>query len=89
MAFSTRSVCESLSRLAIEDKTSTRSDTEISSYNCYFLLSYNSYGRFMDKLIAESFTAVEAVWDYINPLQAIGHDVVGDIDPVIVKRKYM
>ena len=42
----------------------------------------------MDKLI-KSFTAVEAVWDYLNPLQAIGHDVVGNIDPVNVKRKYM
>ena len=43
----------------------------------------------MDKLIGESFTAVEAVWDYINPLQVIGYNVVGDVDPVNVKRNYL
>ena len=43
----------------------------------------------MEKLIVESFSDVEAVWGFINPLQTIRYEVVGDIDPAAVRRKYM
>ena len=80
-----RSVCESLSRLA---KTSTRARSEITVVVVVTTVTFYSR-RIMDKLIGESFTAVEAVWDYINRLQVIGYNVVGDVDPVNVKRNYM
>ena len=80
-----RSVCESLSRLA---KTSTRAHSEITVVVVVTIVTFYSR-RIMDKSIGESFTAVEAFWDYINPLQVIGYNVVGDVDPVNEKRNNM
>ena len=42
----------------------------------------------MDEKLSLLFNAVDAVWELINPLQAIGYDVVGCLDGAVLKGKY-